>query len=202
MCFNVIFITKLYKHKALCLALKIKTFRLWPKCFCLYSIKRFLCLFLMKLLESRVIQTDVWCVLTCSVVWLFVIPWIPVAWQVPLSVGFSRQEYWSELPCPPPGNLPNPEIKLTSLTSPSLAGRFFTTSHLSFLRPHFFQTPKKGINSFLWKKFLSYLQVCGFAYDFNRLSFSWRRQWHPTPVFLPGKSHGQRSLVGCSLWCH
>ena len=29
---------------------------------------------------------------------------------------------------------------------------------------------------------------------------SWRRQWHPTPVLLPGKSHGQRSLVGCSPW--
>ena len=28
----------------------------------------------------------------------------------------------------------------------------------------------------------------------------WRRQWHPTPVLLPGKSHGRRSLVGCSLW--
>ena len=31
---------------------------------------------------------------------------------------------------------------------------------------------------------------------------SWRRQWHPTPVLLPGKSHGWRSLVGCSPWCH
>ena len=30
----------------------------------------------------------------------------------------------------------------------------------------------------------------------------WRRQWHPTPVLLPGKSHGRRSLVGCSPWCH
>ena len=29
---------------------------------------------------------------------------------------------------------------------------------------------------------------------------SWRRQWHPTPILLPGKSHGQRSLVGCSPW--
>ena len=29
----------------------------------------------------------------------------------------------------------------------------------------------------------------------------WRRQWHPTPVLLPGKSHGRRSLVGCSPWC-
>ena len=38
------------------------------------------------------------------------------------------QEYWSGLPCPPPGNLPNPEIKPASLTSPTLAGGFFTTS--------------------------------------------------------------------------
>ena len=29
---------------------------------------------------------------------------------------------------------------------------------------------------------------------------TWRRQWHPTPVLLPGKSHGRRSLVGCSPW--
>ena len=33
-------------------------------------------------------------------------------------------------------------------------------------------------------------------------SFFWRRQWHPTPVLLPGKSHGWRSLVGCSPWGH
>ena len=32
------------------------------------------------------------------------------------------------------------------------------------------------------------------------LEYSWRRQWHATPVLLPGKSHGQRSLVGCSPW--
>ncbi|XP_024836166.2 diphthamide biosynthesis protein 3 isoform X2 [Bos taurus] len=42
--------------------------------------------------------------------------------QSPLSVGFSRQEYWSELPCPPPEGLPDPGIKSTSLTSPALAG--------------------------------------------------------------------------------
>ena len=34
----------------------------------------------------------------------------------------------------------------------------------------------------------------------NKLSQIWRRKWQPTPVFLPGKSHGQRSLVGYSLW--
>ena len=46
----------------------------------------------------------------------------------PLSMGFSRQEYWSGLPCPPPGDLPNPGIEPVSLMCPSLAGRFFTTS--------------------------------------------------------------------------
>ena len=48
--------------------------------------------------------------------------------QPPLSMGFSRQEYWSGLPCPPPGDLPNPGIEPVSLMSPALAGGFFTTS--------------------------------------------------------------------------
>ena len=47
-----------------------------------------------------------------------------VAHQAPLSVGFSRQEYWSGLPCSPPGDLPNPGTEPASLTSPALAGRF------------------------------------------------------------------------------
>ena len=46
---------------------------------------------------------------------LFATPWA-VARQAPLSLGFSRQEYWSGLPCPPPGDLPNPGIKSRSLT--------------------------------------------------------------------------------------
>ena len=58
-----------------------------------------------------------------SHVWLFVTP-KTVAHQAPLSTGFSRQEYWSELPCLSPGNLPHPEIEPTSLTSAALAGRF------------------------------------------------------------------------------
>ena len=41
---------------------------------------------------------------------------------------FFRQEYWSGLPCPPPGDLPDSGIEPTSLESPALAGRFFTTS--------------------------------------------------------------------------
>ena len=50
-----------------------------------------------------------------------------VAIQAPLSEGFSRQEFWSGLPWPPPGHLPYPEIKPMSLMLPVLAGRFFTT---------------------------------------------------------------------------
>ena len=47
--------------------------------------------------------------------------------QALLSTGFSRQEYWSGLPCPFPGGLPDPGIKPVSLTSPALAGRLFIT---------------------------------------------------------------------------
>ena len=48
-----------------------------------------------------------------------------VAHQAPLFMGFSRQEYWSGLPCPFPGNLPNPGIKPPSFTAPALAGGLF-----------------------------------------------------------------------------
>ena len=59
------------------------------------------------------------CMPSCfSHVWLFATPWTP------LFIGFSRQEYWSGLPCLPPGNLPDPGIEPTS---PALAHGFFTT---------------------------------------------------------------------------
>ena len=60
----------------------------------------------------------------CPAVWN---PWT-VARQAPLSMEFSRQEYWSGVPLPPPGDLPDPGIEAASLTSPALASRFFTTS--------------------------------------------------------------------------
>ena len=50
------------------------------------------------------------------------------ACQAPLYVEFSSQEYWSGLPCPSPGDLPNSGIELASLVSPVLAGGFFTTN--------------------------------------------------------------------------
>ena len=62
-----------------------------------------------------------------SPVLLFVTPWT-IAHRARPSMGFSRQEYWSGLPCPPPGDLPDPGIKQASLLSPALADRFFTSS--------------------------------------------------------------------------
>ena len=53
------------------------------------------------------------CVLSCSVVWLFATPWT-VGSQAPKSIEFSRQKYWSGLPFPSPGDLPNPGTKPTS----------------------------------------------------------------------------------------
>ena len=67
------------------------------------------------------------CIKSLSHVQLFAIPWT-VAHQAPLSMEFSRQEYWSGLPFPSPGDLPNPEIEPVSLRSPALAGGFFNTS--------------------------------------------------------------------------
>ena len=54
--------------------------------------------------------------------------YLVVKGQAPLAIGFSRQKYWSELPFPYPGNLPNLGIEPLSLMSPALAGGFFTTS--------------------------------------------------------------------------
>ena len=57
----------------------------------------------------------------CATLWT-------AARQAPLSMEFSRQEYWSGLLCPPPGDLPDLGIELGSLMSPELADGFFTTS--------------------------------------------------------------------------
>ena len=62
------------------------------------------------------------CVLSC--VQLFATPWT-LARQAPLSMDFSRREYWSGLPFPSPGNLPDTGIEPVSPVTPILAGRFF-----------------------------------------------------------------------------
>ena len=128
------------------------------------------------------------CVLSC--VGLFAAPWT-IAHQIPLSMEFSRQEgYWSGLPFPPPGDLPNPGIEPASLTSPALAGGFFTTA-----------SPE---NSYFWVYYglpwwLEWWRIC---LQYRRPGFDpwvrkipWRREWQPIPVFLLGEFHGQRNLV-------
>ena len=74
-----------------------------------------------------------------SYVWLFATPWT-IAHQAPLSRVFPRQEYWSGLPFPPPGDLPDPDIEPASL---ALAGRFFTAKppgkpHKTYISLSFF----------------------------------------------------------------
>ena len=97
---------------------------------------------------------------------LFVTLWTIVP-QAPLYMEFSRQEYWTELSFPSPGDLPDPGIEPVSLTTPALADGFFATV-----------PPEKPL----------------------LVNHQWRRQWHPTPVLLPRKSHGRRSMVGYSPW--
>ena len=81
-----------------------------------------------------------------SHVWFFATLWT-IACQTPLSMGFSRQGYWSGLPCPTPGDLPDSRIE-PSLMSPALAGGFFNTSTIlsfssvqSLSRVRLFATP-------------------------------------------------------------
>ena len=69
-------------------------------------------------------------------------PWA-VAHQGPLSMRFSRQEYWSGFPCPPPGDLPHPGIDTESLMSHALAGVFLTT-----------ESPGEPLNSCNWAQTL------------------------------------------------
>ena len=61
-------------------------------------------------------------------------------------MGFSRQEYQSGLPCPPAGDLLNPETEPVSLTSPALAGGFFTTSATCEATP-----PQNDTNALIYK---------------------------------------------------
>ena len=128
---------------------------------------------------------------------------------IPLSMGFSRQNYWSGLPCPPPGHLPDPGIQRASLMSPALAGRFFTSS--ATVEPTKKSSQPKYSNlvfqkNFYWSMGLpQWLSGKESTCQCRRHGFDpWvgKIPWQPTPVFLPGESHGQRILAGYSPWGH
>ena len=65
---------------------------------------------------------------------------------------------------------------------------------------HIFQTEVYGIRENISIQKKSKKASAGKRHLENRRDKVWRRQWHPTPVLLPGKSHGRRSLVGCRPW--
>ena len=112
-----------------------------------------------------------------SCVWLLGTPWT-AAYQAPPSMGFSRQEYWSGM------LLPSPFLSLAYINLFSIK----TSKYLAF-------------NTYLmvvWIYFISWIN-CFYSFIFLQLC-NRRRQWHPSPVLLPGKFHGWRSLVGCSPW--
>ena len=96
-----------------------------------------------------------------------------VAYQAHMSMGFSGQEYQSGLPCPPPGDLPNPGFEPASLTSPTLAGRFFNSSttwattvvvvqsisHVQLLQPMDCILPGSSAHGILWARILEWVVI-------------------------------------------
>ena len=102
-----------------------------------------------------------------SHIWLFVMLWT-VACQAPLSMGFSRQEYWSGLWWPLQGDLPNSEIKPDSLMSPALAGGFFTASatwEACICRVHHVKCQVGWINHKLKSRLLGEISTTSYADD-------------------------------------
>ena len=188
---------------------------------------------------------------------LFVTLWM-VAYQAPPAMGFSRQEYWSGLPFPSPGNLHSPGIKprfpalqadallsepprkpqhhptgLRSAHSPQPASLESTPMSLPFSPGC--EHPEQGIEPVhhlyipwqrIWNIIDKMIKLRTILWNISRLpgfpggtgkepacqcsrykrcgfdpwvrKIPWRRTWQPTPVFLPGESHGQRSLRGYS----
>ena len=117
-------------------------------------------------------------------------------------MGFSRQEYWSGLPCLPPGDLPNLEIEPRP---PILPVNFLPSESPGKSKDRLdFADNSICISLRLYwlsgKKSKWQCGRCGFKPRVGKIS--WRRKWQPTPVLLPGKSHGQRSLAGYIPWGH
>ena len=126
--------------------------------------------------------------------------WTVCILRAPLSMEFSRQEYWSDLPFPSLGDLPDPRVSC-------IAGRFPNMSHqgspymIYIIYPQKF--PKNNyvyVNTHMGLPNDSAIKNPPAKQETRFLFLGQedpqRRKWQPTPVFWPWKSHGQRSLVG------
>ena len=139
------------------------------------------------------------CVLCCaqflSFAQLFAHPWT-VALQATLSMGFPRHEYWSGLQFPSP--LHSDDFKYSPHHSDCTFPLYFLSSRENVIMCF---TRKSGANSqeakltFLTKSIKLILHLLLFSF-----SIFYNLRDPPTPVLLPGKSHGRRSLEGCSPW--
>ena len=141
------------------------------------------------------------CMLSCfGCIRLFVTLWI-VVHQAPLSMGFSSQEYWSGLPCPPSGDLPDLGTETASLISPDQAGGFFTSSTI---REALTLCKNLQIHLIISSE-LNFLNFCDTSSNwqaissiFNQGSFNYMYSWFPknlqhsliqqknNVVFIPG----------------
>ena len=126
-----------------------------------------------------------WYVLSCA--GIFVTPWTE-ACQAPLSMGFPRQEYWSGLPFPPPGDLPNPGTEPKSLVPPALAGGFFTTE----------PPGKPTLGSVFLNHSISYYNFVCWPLLLYPLGADWGEERHS-----PRPAAGEPGLSpGAPLWTH
>ena len=148
-----------------------------------------------------------------SHVCLLAILWT-IAHKAPLSIGCSRQDYWSGFPCPPPGDLPYPEVKhkspvLTALQADSLPLSHWRSPFLdiyldnkyiiitSGIVLHIFGTHNIFIGASLvaqWSN--THLTMQNMYIRYLDWEDPWSRKWKPTSVFLPWKSHGQKKPSG------
>ena len=123
--------------------------------------------------------------------------------QALLSMGFSGQEYWSELPFPSPGSLPNPGMNLglahcrQMLLPSEPPGKSFTIKLDFKCKRLQYSTslPATPLGFFtfyflLWLSFLLAAQCERPGFDPWVGKTPWRRKWQPTPILLPGESHG------------
>ena len=152
--------------------------------------------FFFKKKKSTVIYAVLYAVLRhFSCIWHFMTPWT-VALQAPLSMGFSRQEYRRGLPHPPPGDLPDSGMEPASLTSPALAGGFFTTwatweMEVKVLVAQSYLTLCEPMDCIAWQAPLSM--------DFSSQEY-WSELPFPSPGDLPSQGIKPRSPALQAVW--